>query len=119
MGRFVIHRHSGYGPTHYDLMLERGEVLVTWQFDTDPTLLAVGMELECRQIQDHRMIYLTYEGPVSKDRGRVERVERGQYVTTREDTDGIGLELAGEIIRGRFELVCTDEPNARWLLRAM
>lgn len=77
--RFVILRHSGHGPLHYDWMLESGEALATWRTLESPENLAIGNTVEAGGLPDHRLAYLDYEGPVSGDRGSVERVAAGSY----------------------------------------
>ena len=74
--RFVILRHRGHGNLHYDLMLEGGAKLISWSCSQNPLTHPAA---ECRRIADHRKAYLTYEGPVSQNRGTVERIESGQY----------------------------------------
>jgi hypothetical protein len=75
--RFVILEHTGHGPDHFDLMLEHpdAERLKTWQLDVWP--LQSGESCPCRELAPHRREYLTYEGEVSGNRGRVRRVTSG------------------------------------------
>ncbi len=113
---FVILRHSGYGPEHYDLMLQTGDVLATWQLAADPCGLASGQSLPAKRLTDHRMGYLAYEGPVSKDRGRVDRVEIGTVERTVEQPDRWVVDLAGAAMQGTFELQCEDPQRNAWRL---
>jgi hypothetical protein len=75
--RFVVLRHEGHGPLHFDLMLETspGSPLATWRCPEWP--IAHGATLQ--QLADHRAIYLDYEGPISGDRGTVVRIAQGHY----------------------------------------
>ena len=82
MPRFVILRHDSPRGLHYDFMLESGEVLKTWAL---PELLVPGVELIAERLPDHRRAYLDYEGPVSGNRGTVERCDQGQYETIADD----------------------------------
>lgn len=75
--RFVILRHSGHGPLHYDWMLEEGEALATWRTAESPDDLAIGQSVEATRLPDHRTAYLDYEGPISGHRGQVDRVGAG------------------------------------------
>jgi len=109
--------HSGHGATHYDLMLERGESLVTWRLGRAPTVLAPGEALPAEALPDHRRAYLTYEGPVSGGRGEVTRLDGGTYRTVSRDERRWVVALAGRRVRGRFELRC--EGDAGWLLRRL
>lgn len=73
--RYVILHHTGWIEDHFDLMLETDaeSPLLTWRLDhwPDPTTIT--------PLPPHRRAYLTYEGPVSNDRGAVKRVAEGEY----------------------------------------
>jgi hypothetical protein len=116
---FVIHIHSGFGQTHYDLMLEQGpdQPLATWQLSGSPSLLAAGQEMPVRQIQDHRRAYLDYQGPVSKGRGNVRFLDRGQYELLSADDNQWSFRLEGMMLHGRYELVRIDQQGDQWMLR--
>lgn len=111
MPRCVLLRHTLPGDTwHYDWMLQppgsaSGTPLVTLRvrsrIDTDPA------PAPAEPIHDHRAVYLDYEGPVSGDRGRVERVASGACLAlTREPFAAtcdwgqgpVGYRLVGEAI---------------------
>jgi hypothetical protein len=105
MSRFVLLHHETppeFGrPTHYDLMLEAGESLWTWELLTLPQ---PGVEQTCRRLADHRLAYLDYEGPVSGNRGVVRRVDAGE-VTLLEHRNGyLRGTISGGIFRGSFVL---------------
>ena len=76
-GAFVILAHSGQGPTHYDLMLARGDSLATWQLPSPVAEMVTGATVRAKKLPDHRTWYLTYEGPLSGGRGRVRRLDAG------------------------------------------
>jgi hypothetical protein len=92
-GDFVILYHTEYGQPHFDVMFAVEGVLRTWQLSADPRDLAVGQSLAANALPDHRTAYLTYEGPVSRDRGFVERVLAGTYDADGWDGQSICLEL--------------------------
>jgi hypothetical protein len=77
MPRYVVLHHTGYDLPHYDLMLAMDDVspLLTWRLYNWPPKFA-DMPT---QIGDHRREYLTYEGPVSNNRGDVRRVAEGDF----------------------------------------
>jgi hypothetical protein len=104
---FVIHLHSGYpgaaGP-HYDLMLRRGDVLATWQMDRSPLELGTGQSISARKLEDHRLVYLTYEGPVSGGRGQVARQDEGTYELLAEEAQGWRVRFSGRRMRGIYRL---------------
>jgi hypothetical protein len=112
MPRFVLLRHEcppgSEKPSHWDLMLERGEVLRTLNlFDLppgwkDPSLAhsTLGCETAALDDVDHRLEYLDYEGPISGNRGAVTRLDRGEYLEPVADPDIYQVELKGSRIRG-------------------
>jgi len=81
---------------HWDLMLENGDTLETWAFDAPPT-----PESTCHatKLPTHRLEYLTYEGPVSGNRGEVTRIISGVYfgaLPTQESDEPISIILCWE-----------------------
>jgi hypothetical protein len=107
---FVILHHVPAGPEHWDLMLDAGERLVTWQLLDDPRMLTASPApgaVRARRIADHRRAYLDYEGPVSGGRGSVSRVDRGHYALVEQQADRWVLQLAGVLLNGRFQLTAT------------
>ncbi|MEZ6057528.1 MAG: DNA polymerase ligase N-terminal domain-containing protein [Planctomycetaceae bacterium] len=75
MPRFAILFHDHPEP-HWDFFLEVGTSLRTWRLAALP---AAGLTIAATPLANHRQEYLTYEGPVSGDRGSVERVAAGKY----------------------------------------
>jgi hypothetical protein len=114
--RFVLHRHSGYGDTHFDLMLEQKSALATWQFAQDPAGGDFSRPLPCRRLGDHRREYLDYEGPVSRGRGAVERVDAGDLELLTAQEALWRFRLAGPRLRGLFELHLIDSNHQDWSL---
>lgn len=109
--QFVILHHVLHDGEHWDLMLETEpgcERLLTWQLPAEPTGLG-AFPIAARPIGDHRRAYLTYEGPVSGDRGHVRRVDAGQVEWLASGTGRHELRLKGRRLRGRFILSQTSE----------
>ena len=114
MPRFVLLTHECSLPSasHWDLMLEHAGVLLTWRLSQLPEAwrsVAPGVgggltQLEAERIADHRIAYLDYEGPISGNRGRVTRWDRGHYNRLEETTDSLRVELEGDRVRGVVEL---------------
>jgi len=101
--RFVILHHRLSEGEHWDLMLEQGDVLLTWQLARPP----VGPEvlpISARRIQDHRKEYLEYEGPIRGDRGFVRRFDGGRLCKLRWSDQSCRAELAGVRLHGTFVL---------------
>ena len=103
--RFVILAHTVNGATHCDLMLEVAgqEKLRTYQLSRWP--LAVGESCDCERLDDHRRVYLDYEGEISGGRGFVERVAAGTWtgdiVLHPEDGETVPLAIADASVTRR------------------
>jgi len=115
MPRFVVLRHetpSGYPrETHLDLMLEQNGALRTWAVEGIPTL---GESVVAEQLADHRLAYLEYEGEITGDRGRVSRVEAGEYELATESETEITAQLNGEKLRGMLRLTRHETTLHLW-----
>jgi hypothetical protein len=116
---FVILEHSGHGPVHYDLMLEEGAALATWQLDRAAWALSAGAAMPARKLPDHRRDYLACEGPVSRGRGRVRRLEAGTYELLRAEEGLWEVRMNGSALRGRFEFRRVGPEADRWQLRRL
>lgn len=110
--RFVLLEHR-WGGVHWDFMLERDGVLKTWALDAPPR---PGGEVDARELPDHRAAYLDYEGPISRGRGAVSRVDGGRYEPI-EWADGLvrvrlaGRQLVGEALLTRRPRLGSNEPG--------
>ncbi len=77
--QFVLLRHAMLAgsdrPSHWDLMLDLGEKLLTFELRELPpdTLLAPQHEMQVTRLADHRREYLTYEGALSVGADAVDR----------------------------------------------
>jgi len=95
MPRFAILAHDWPTP-HFDLLLEKGDVLKTWRLAAEPGQRGVRAD----PVDDHRLFYLEYEGPISGDRGTVSRWDAGTYEMITQDCDRWWFELYGEKLKG-------------------
>lgn len=84
-------------------MLEDGPALATWQVPLPPENWSADT-ITCRKLADHRLDYLTYEGPVSHGRGQVRLNARGHYQPIRIQTDHWHVHLTGRTINAQLEL---------------
>ncbi len=112
--RFVVLEHVHQG-VHWDLMLERGDVLATWSVGSP---IVPGRDLAAARLADHRLAYLDYEGPVSGDRGVVRRVAAGRYRVRQWDGDTVSVTLVGDQLSGELELSRAGGA-AGWALRLL
>ncbi len=77
--------------SHWDLMLQDGNKLLTWALDNEPTR---GLTVEGRELAEHNTSYLTFEGRLSGDRGHVRRVGKGIFEwKIQYDPDGWGIRM--------------------------
>jgi len=89
------------GEDHFDLMFEFGGKLLTWQL---PEVPAAGQRYPARRLADHRLVYLDYEGPVSGNRGWVERVDGGPCEISTWTRGLLVAHLEGQLIRGTIRI---------------
>lgn len=111
--RFVILHHRQSDGEHWDLMIERGDVLWTWQLARNP-LTPGPWPIPARRIGDHRKAYLEYEGPLTRNRGEVKRIEAGCVEITETDAGGIHIDFTAGSIRGAFALARSGPDS--WVL---
>ena len=136
MPRFVVlhHQPGGQSPRertdpHFDWMFEVDGVLRTWA--TEPIASLDGpLEMPATRLSDHRLHYLDFEGEISGDRGTVQRVMAGTFVTSDvtlsrwnatiswTDQRGQGLSRHVEFYRNLSPICLSDdETRGVWCLR--
>ncbi len=111
---FVVLRHEDREGTHYDLMIDLGVTLATWKCARPPET-AQESPIACRRIGDHRRVYLEYEGPISGDRGKVRRHDRGTCEAMTPSADRWQVLFHGQRLSGSFELYRVADDS--WQLR--
>ncbi len=137
MPRFVLLYHDcppDYSRlSHWDLMLERGDLLVTWALEQLPhqwqtayertanvfpnsPQLAERNEVPAQQLGDHRRNYLEFEGELSSNRGRVIRVASGAYIIKSKSPLCLELSLSGNGITGRVAIRRANSDEDHWML---
>lgn len=103
-GRFVILAHQvpagDKRGDHWDVMFQSPVGLLTW---ASPPFRDDQVPWEVLALPLHREIYLDYEGPISGNRGCVQRVDRGQFRMQDRQVDRTVIELGGDQFRGRLE----------------
>lgn len=137
MPRFVLLYHdcpSSYErASHWDFMLESGDVLRTWVLEQLPAdwaslcsrttaaypncpLLAAENTVAAIRLADHRRDYLTLEGPLSGDRGRVIRVAAGMYRGDLESPGELRVALTGDDLAAEVRLFRSKPSEECWAL---
>jgi hypothetical protein len=116
MPRFVLLYHDcppEFGkPSHWDFMLEHDGALLTWSLAELPTAWrreagessAILSAVPATRLADHRLAYLDFEGPMSGNRGRVTRLDGGDYRVLEEVEGRLCVELCGGLVRGTATL---------------
>lgn len=69
----LLHDHPYW---HWDFLLEQGEHALCWRLLRQP---CCDEPIAAEQLPPHRLLYLDYEGPVSHDRGTVQRIASGTF----------------------------------------
>ena len=104
MPRFVILYHETSPdyerPSHWDFMLEVGNTLRTWSLPHSPGAVA---SQEVVALANHRAEYLTFEGPLSENRGTVSQWDSGAYKVEKGEVE------KGEVEKGEVEVGGIDE----------
>ncbi len=113
MARFVIQEHTTPAGVHWDLMLEQGAALLTFRLPVPPAQ-AASAATAATKIHDHPLRFLTYEGPVQKNTGRVRIADRGRLHIETQADDRIAFALQGQTLHGAFTLTRADA--AEWIL---
>jgi hypothetical protein len=98
--RFVIHKHTLGNETHWDLMIEQGDVLKTWRLENPPEKLAKE-KTKATPIFDHDKKFLTYQGPVNNGKGTVEIVDEGTCTVEND----MKINFDGRKLKNNFRLV--------------
>ena len=107
----ILHHETPPGSergSHYDFMLQRGDVLATWALERVPL---AGETVAALKLPDHRLAYLDYEGLLTGGRGTVRRVEAGTYQVEREADDALTVRL---VQKNSAEQNPSVDNAARW-----
>ena len=115
---FVVQEHHARR-LHYDFRLERDGVLVSWAVPKGIPL-SQGERRLAIQTEDHPLEYGGFEGSIPKGlygAGAVSVWDKGFYVPIQWLSDKIEIVLAGERLKGRFELIRFEKAGEKeWLM---
>ncbi|MEE2684739.1 MAG: DNA polymerase ligase N-terminal domain-containing protein [Planctomycetota bacterium] len=110
----ILHHQLPRGsdrPSHWDVMFQVKAVLLTWAVDEPPR---PGLRTAARLLEDHRLEYLDYSGPVSGNRGEVIPWDRGTFQGSPSRVDGFSLQLQGRQFEGLVQLEPAEEKEGYW-----
>jgi hypothetical protein len=106
MSQFVILIHD-HPFLHWDLLVRSGDVLRSWRLLESPErwqFNALSASLSAEAIANHRLAYLDYEGPVSRERGQVVRWDHGAAEWLIDEVGAIRWRLDGDKLVGELSL---------------
>ena len=108
--RFAILQHD-YPTLHWDIFLQEGNRLLSWRGDHHGHFLNGGLVV---QTDDHRLVYLDYQGPLTGQRGTVRRIDGGALAWKHRGEHEFIAEIKGQRWQGLLRLKKIDE--TRWLV---
>lgn len=105
--------------SHFDLMLapDSAAPLLTFRLDADP-FLSLPSSAHADRLPEHRRAYLSYEGPLTDNRGSVARVRSGRAVIHASTPDLLRAEIDwgdGPVL---LDAAPVEPASDRWILRA-
>lgn len=112
MPRYAILTHD-FPFLHWDFLLEEGESCRTWRLLSAPDS---NGEIIAERLPDHRLLYLTYEGPVSGNRGSVSLWDTGTYESNTSGANDFSVKLCGRALKGIVHVTHADDGSFRWTL---
>jgi len=113
--KFVILEHD-HPFLHWDFLIEDGDGLASWRLLESPQS---GKRVPASLLPVHRRHYLTWEGPVSGDRGNVRRIHSGELeyevdwpnVT---DWPGLRFQMVDSGFAEHCQLIRSDDNQVHW-----
>lgn len=116
--KYSIQKHDA-STLHYDLRLERDEVLKSWAIPKGPSEDPSEKRLAI-QTEDHPVDYSFFEGEIEEGQygaGKIEVWDRGSYEPIKWKDDEIIIDIHGEKLTGKYVLIRfqPDENPRNWL----
>ncbi|MEM4337000.1 MAG: DNA polymerase ligase N-terminal domain-containing protein [Candidatus Woesearchaeota archaeon] len=105
---------------HYDLRLQKGEILKSWAIPKKPPT-EIGEKRLAVEVEDHPLDYAFWEGEIPKGHygaGKVELWDRGFYELIEEEKNKIIIKIEGEKLKGEYVLLKMsgkEKDNKNWL----
>jgi hypothetical protein len=101
--RYVILKHTTPKDTHFDFMLETGDHLSTWRINIGPEELKTT-PAKAEKIFDHKLKFLTYQGPVNNGPGNVTTADKGTYSIITQTSEKLQIQIDANILSGTYTL---------------
>ena len=115
---FVIHIHYS-SKKHWDLRLEKNDVLKSWAVPKEPPSESNIKRLAI-QVEDHDLNYGSFEGVIPEGQygaGLVEIWDEGTYTPEKWETNKIVFMVSGKKLSGRYTLIKLKKSEKNeWLL---
>ncbi|MEM9415317.1 MAG: hypothetical protein AAGA29_07565 [Planctomycetota bacterium] len=125
--RFAILEHTTGQGVHHDLLIEDpalddtlhddAHALRAWRVDPHPQHWATLETITLTPLPHHRRRYLTYEGPISADRGSVRRVAQGTAELSQSSDATKTLRLT--IAKQPLTLTFTPTHEPQWIAKVV
>ena len=111
--RFAILCHD-YPFRHWDLLLEEAAGARSWRLFREP---CCGEPIAGEALPPHRLLYLNFEGSVSGNRGRVNRVITGAYVVTEAASNELQVLFFDNPVLASGRLRTLDDGRQFWIFQ--
>ena len=116
------------GESHFDWLIDQPTIscehrLLSWRCELNPSAIdhpakAPLLHFTGEQLPDHRAIYLEYEGPISGNRGHVQRIAQGDVDTCSQSSKAIEMTIRWEDLLVRYTGERKPETPSQWEFRA-
>ncbi|MBI1369653.1 MAG: hypothetical protein GC162_13490 [Planctomycetes bacterium] len=119
----VVLEHRRTDGAHFDWMVENPLIaapappLATWRVDAPPADWTLGRSLDLTRLGDHRRAYLSYEGPMTQNRGEVHRIDVGSVIVRSWTLEAALLRVYFRRVSATIEL--SRLTGDRWLARVI
>ncbi|MCH2201461.1 MAG: hypothetical protein MK102_05805 [Fuerstiella sp.] len=113
--QFVILEHD-HPFLHWDFLIEDGAGLASWRLHETPE---IGTSIPATALKLHRRHYLTWEGPVSGDRGSVQRrfwgfLELSERWPRVSEWPGLTLRVLDSPLAEQCRLILNSDETLYW-----
>lgn len=118
MHRCVVLLHTlPDGSSHFDWLIDQPRLtqehrLLAWRCSTRPD--EPMAPFSAHQMPDHRAHYLTYQGPLTDNRGQVQRVAVGEVIALTATADHADLTIRWKNATVRYHADRSPDSDEQW-----